>query len=95
MILNKNYDENYLIVMSEYFSNLRKESRRTIEEVANAIGLKPSTFYHYEHGLRYMPMSVVINLSNYYGKSYVDVMMYVDQEATARTLRMESHNEQV
>lgn len=95
MIFSKLYDENYRSVTSEYFTTLRTNERRTVEEVANAVGLKVSTYYHYEKGLRDMPISTFIALCEYYKKDYAEIFRYFNDETTARTLRAESHkNEQ-
>ena len=91
MLNNKLYDDNYRNALSEYFISLRNENRRTFEEVALALNLKPNTFYHYECGKRDMPISVFVDLCKYYGLNHVEVFEKINAEATARTQRTEGH----
>lgn len=95
MVNNKLYDENYRNVMAEYFFYLRKDSGKTYETVAKAIGVLPNTFYNYEKAKRDMPMSVIVNLCEHFGKNYVEVMEYVNKRATEITLRQQTNEEQI
>lgn len=91
MVNNKLYDENYRNVMAEYFFYLRKDSGKTYETVANAINVNPNTFYNYEKAKRDIPMSVIINLCEYFGKNYIEVMEHVNNRATEITLRQQNN----
>lgn len=75
------YDRYYYETFSEYFSELRSRSGKTGEEVASDLGIRPSTFFHYEKGSRSCPISVMKAMAEYYGKDFYEVFRIIGDRA--------------
>lgn len=73
------YDKLFYETLSEYFLALRSSTGKTSEDVALDLGIKQSTFYHYEKGLRAVPISVIKAVCEYYGKDFLEVFQYISK----------------
>lgn len=59
---NDTYDAYFYKALSEYMGRKRVLSSRTVDDVAEIIGLPKTTFFQYESGNRKMPLSVFSKL---------------------------------
>ena len=64
------YDKLFHETLSERFIELRKKSGKNGEDVASDLGIKISTYYHYEKGSRACPISIIKAIFEYYGKEF-------------------------
>lgn len=53
--------------------SLRSKREKTIAEVANALGIAPSTLTAYELGDRTPRDEIKVKIANYYGRSVVSI----------------------
>lgn len=53
---------------------LRQQNKKTVQEVAQVLGVTVTAVYHYERGLRQIGLKQVLVLSNLYQESAEDII---------------------
>ncbi len=64
----------YDVLKFETIRNLRIDSDRTQQEIANILGISQNTYSQYELGVLNFPVDAVIKLADFYGVS-VDYLL--------------------
>lgn len=78
------FDKYFNEVFSEYFTNLRKETRYTRTEVAKHLRINLNTFSCYEKGTRDVPISVMRDMCSFYGIDFYDTFKQICDESIRR-----------
>lgn len=85
---NDTYDSYFYKALSEYMGRKRVLASRTVDEVAEIIGLPKTTFFQYESGHRKMPLSVFGKLCLLYNVKMNDAIKEI-QENTLELINKE------
>lgn len=54
---------------------IRLESGKTLEDMANIIGVTTPAYYNYENGIRKIPADRAVRLANYLGVKVGDIFL--------------------
>lgn len=81
------FDQCYNTVLSEYFIALRKERKRTLEDVAYFVGCNANSLYRYETGSREMPIDIFVKLCRFYGVDYEQAFTEINEKALLMAIR--------
>lgn len=80
-------DHAYASVISEFLTEQRKKSGRTLAEVGKIFGVGANTIYRYEAGQREIPLDLFRRLCVLYGVDFEESFREISQKATDRIIR--------
>ena len=83
---NKLFDKNYALAVSKTFTERMQKQHKSIENVANAVGVKYHTLFRYLDGSRQMPIDLFQKLCVYLDLDFAKTFQLVNQIATDTTV---------
>lgn len=83
---NFDYDKEFQKKLREYVSLLRKERKKTMEEVSDYLSISKALYSRYEKGSRNIPLSILRNICEYYGVDYYKSFQIIDMNVYSNSM---------
>lgn len=81
------YDKNYARAVSDIFTEKMAIEHKSLEDVANATGVKYNTLYRYLNGTRQIPIDLFGKICHYLNLDFIDTFQLVNKIAVDTTVR--------